>query len=156
MLNSDDEGQKAEIITVKLNLQHKENIPALGENLKVLNVLSDSDDLVEHVDMGEVGSDKLAEDGVHVHDSGEGHNGYSLNGLIVSAVINDCENTKDDKLPEDVLKLMEYVPVDEKGDTMEDLGDHMEALQTEGDTTKQVDDTDTLEDLVEHAYEEGY
>ena len=65
--------------------------------------------------------------------------------MIVSAVINDSKNTKDDKLPEDVLKLMEYVPVDEKGDTMEDLGDHMEVLQTEGDTTKQVD---TLEELV--------
>ena len=73
--------------------------------------------------------------------------------MIDSAVINDRKNTKDDKLPEDVLKLMEYVPVDEKGDTMEDLGDHMEVLQTEGDTTKQVDDT--LEDLVEYADDEG-
>ena len=103
------------------------NASDLGNNLEVLNVLTDLDDLVEHVDMGEVGSDKLAEDGVHVrvHDPVEGHNGY--------------------KIPEDVLKLMEYVLVDEKRDTMEDLRDHMEVLQTEGDTTKQVD---TLEDLV--------
>ena len=109
--------------------------------------------------MGEVGSDKLAEDGVHVrvHDPVEGHNGYSPNGLIVSAVINDRENTKDDKPPEDVLKLMEYVPVDEKGDTMEDLVDHMEKIHTDVDSTKQVDDihdTDTLDDLVEHVDDE--
>ena len=56
----DDNSEK---ITVKSILQHKENLPALGDNLDVLNVLSDStkqvddihdtdtlDDLVEHVD----------------------------------------------------------------------------------------------------------
>ena len=68
---ADDEGQEAETITVKLTLQHKENIPALGDNLKVLNVLSDSDELVEYVEddaEGEVhgeGTDDIVLEKVH-------------------------------------------------------------------------------------------
>ena len=56
MEHVDDEGHEAETkITVKLTLQHKENITALEDNLDVLNVLSihdtdTLDDLVEHVE----------------------------------------------------------------------------------------------------------
>ena len=68
---ADDEGQEAETITVKLTLQQKENTPALGDNLEVLNVLSDSDDVVEHVEddaEGEVhgeGTDVIVLEKVH-------------------------------------------------------------------------------------------